>query len=224
MAQASYRTISALTSERSCLRQLERSSARTTLTKPTSNVILGPLVDGLGEQLRRGSELHQLTEQEKPGRVGHPRRLLHVVRDDHDGEIALELEDQLLDARGGDRIERRAARGRCRGAAAGPPTGQRPACPGGPSLPPTGRRRAAPARRARSARRDHARRPGAVRRPRCRRSSWSETDWASGTPCRYAAAPRRDRLRGFRCPAPPAGRSRRRGRPAPLRACGSGSG
>src|SRR5213594_142950 len=108
MAEASYRTISALTSERSCLRQLERSSARTTLTKPTSNVILGPLVDGLGEQLRRGSELHQLTEQEKPGRVGHPRRLLHVVRDDHDGEIALELEDQLLDARGGDRIERRA--------------------------------------------------------------------------------------------------------------------
>src|SRR3989442_12007776 len=106
MAEASYRTISALTSERSCLRQLERSSARTTLTKPTSNVILGPLVDGLGEQLRRGSELHQLTEQEKPGRVGHPRRLLHVVRDDHDGEIALELEDQLLDLPRRDGVQR----------------------------------------------------------------------------------------------------------------------
>src|SRR6266478_2083309 len=100
------RTMSPLTSERSCLRQLGRSSARTTLPEAPSDVVLGPLVHGLGEELRGGPELHQLAEQEESRRVGHAPRLLHVVRDDDDGQVALELEDQLLDARGGDRIER----------------------------------------------------------------------------------------------------------------------
>src|SRR5207245_5101823 len=103
---ASYRAMSPLTSERSCLRQLGRSSARTTLPEAPSDVVLGPLVHGLGEELRGGPELHQLAEQEESRRVGHAPRLLHVVRDDDDGQVALELEDQLLDARGGDRIER----------------------------------------------------------------------------------------------------------------------
>src|SRR5438874_927304 len=103
---ASYRAMSPLTAERSCLRQLGRSSARTTLPESPGDVILGSLVHGLGEELRGGPELHQLTEQEESRRVGHARRLLHVVRDDDDGQVALELEDQLLDTGGRDRIER----------------------------------------------------------------------------------------------------------------------
>src|SRR3989442_162522 len=101
-----WRTMSALTSARSCLRQLGRSSARTTLPESPGDVVLGSLVHGLGEELRGGRELHQLTEQEESRSVGHARRLLHVVRDDDDGQVALELEDQLLDTGGRDRIER----------------------------------------------------------------------------------------------------------------------
>src|SRR5579863_387578 len=53
-------------------------------------------------------EFDQLTQQEKAGVIGDPRRLLHVMRDDGDGATALELEDQVLDLGGRDGIERRA--------------------------------------------------------------------------------------------------------------------
>ena len=45
---------------------------------------------------------------EERGAVGRARGLLHVVGDDHDRELALELLHEVLDARGGDRVERRA--------------------------------------------------------------------------------------------------------------------
>src|ERR671914_468826 len=40
--------------------------------------------------------------------VGHAGRLLHVVRDDHDRVVALEVHHQVLDLARGDRVERRA--------------------------------------------------------------------------------------------------------------------
>src|ERR687896_2095364 len=40
--------------------------------------------------------------------VGHARRLLHVVRDDHDRVLALQVHHEVLDLPGGDRVERRA--------------------------------------------------------------------------------------------------------------------
>ena len=45
---------------------------------------------------------------EERGAVGDARGLLHVVRDDDDREVALELLHEVLDARGRDRVERRA--------------------------------------------------------------------------------------------------------------------
>ena len=46
-------------------------------------------------------------DAEERGHVRDARGLLHVVRDDHDRVLALELVDQVLDARRRDRIERR---------------------------------------------------------------------------------------------------------------------
>src|SRR3989442_6311293 len=76
--------------------------------EPTRDVILRPLVLRRGEQPGRRPDLHQLAEQEESRAVRHPRRLLHVVRDDDDRQVAFELEDGLLDASGGDRVEGRA--------------------------------------------------------------------------------------------------------------------
>src|ERR671915_1542176 len=49
-------------------------------------------------------ELHR----EERGLVGHAGRLLHVVGDDHDRVLALEVHHQVLDLPRGDRVERRA--------------------------------------------------------------------------------------------------------------------
>ena len=56
----------------------------------------------------RWSDLRVELGGEERGAVADARGLLHVVRDDHDREPALELAHQLLDPRGGDRIERAA--------------------------------------------------------------------------------------------------------------------
>src|SRR3569833_112362 len=69
---------------------------------------LGALVLGGGVQGRGRPELDQLAEVHVGGVVGLVRRLLHVVRDDHDRIVLLQLVDQLLDLGGRDRIERRA--------------------------------------------------------------------------------------------------------------------
>ena len=46
-------------------------------------------------------------DREEGGHVGDARCLLHVVRDDHDRVLALELVHQILDPRRRDRVERR---------------------------------------------------------------------------------------------------------------------
>ena len=62
----------------------------------------------VGEDVRGLAVFDQLAEVEEGGALRHARRLLHVVRDDHDRVAAAQLVDQLLDLGGGDRVERRA--------------------------------------------------------------------------------------------------------------------
>ena len=52
--------------------------------------------------------LDQIAEMEEGGALRDARGLLHVVGDDDDGVVLLQLVDQLLDMGRGDRIERRA--------------------------------------------------------------------------------------------------------------------
>src|SRR6266446_9419562 len=75
------------------------------LTEPAGDVVFGLLVPWIGEQLPRHAEFHQLAQEHKARVVAHAGRLLHVVRDDHDGIAVLELEHELLDLGGGDGIE-----------------------------------------------------------------------------------------------------------------------
>jgi hypothetical protein len=48
-----------------------------------------------------------LTEEEERGAIRDARGLLHRVRHDDDGVVALELADQVFDLRGRDRVEGR---------------------------------------------------------------------------------------------------------------------
>ncbi len=63
---------------------------------------------GLVKSLSVGADLDQLAVQHEDGGIGDPRRLLHVVGDDHDRHPLLQLADQLLDPQRRDRVERRA--------------------------------------------------------------------------------------------------------------------
>src|SRR5215204_1116017 len=86
------------------------------LPELAGDVVLGALVVGVGEDLVGLAVLDdgagpvpalvaQLDREER-GHVGHARGLLHVVRDDHDRILALELHHQVLDPPGGDRVQR----------------------------------------------------------------------------------------------------------------------
>src|SRR3954451_5413785 len=83
--------------------------------EPSGDVALGAGIRRRGEQLLGDVELDQATDpeagvvdvrSEEPGAIRHPGSLLHVVGDDDDGELLLELLHQVLDARGRDGIER----------------------------------------------------------------------------------------------------------------------
>src|SRR3982750_1439321 len=72
------------------------------------NIVLGAPLARVREDLRRFAVLDQLAEVKECGALRNPRGLLHVVSDDRDRIAAAKLVDQLLDFRGGDRVERRA--------------------------------------------------------------------------------------------------------------------
>src|SRR5579883_205378 len=78
------------------------------LAEPARDVGLGPLVARGGEQGGRIAELDELAQIHKGREVGDARGLLHVVGDDDDRVVLLQLVDQFLDLGGRDRIERRA--------------------------------------------------------------------------------------------------------------------
>ena len=65
------------------------------------DVFLGLLLRRVREDLRGRPELDDAALEEEGRVVAHARRLLHVVRDEHDRVVALELEDELLDLRRG---------------------------------------------------------------------------------------------------------------------------
>src|SRR5581483_12265077 len=78
------------------------------LPEPPGDVVLRPLVSRVREHGLGLPELDQLAEQEEAGRFGDARGLLHVVGHDHDRQVTLQLENQLLDPRRRDGVEGRA--------------------------------------------------------------------------------------------------------------------
>src|SRR6267378_2337584 len=80
------------------------------LPEAAGNVILGPAVFRAIEDVVGGSELDHLARpllihQHEGGEVGGTRRLLHVVRHDHDRIPLFEFLHEFLDAEGGDRVQ-----------------------------------------------------------------------------------------------------------------------
>ena len=179
-------------------------------TRPSRHVRLGPGIGGVGEDLLgvvelddpAGAVLLVLVELdgEERGLVRHPRGLLHVVRDDHDRVLLLDVDHQVLDLAGGDRVERRAGlvhQDHVR-------LDREAACDAEPLLLPARHAErvrlepvldlvpdsaACAARAPRSRPCRPSCRARADRRRCCRRST-SGTGSASGTPCRCACAPR----------------------------------
>src|SRR4051794_17620982 len=66
------------------------------LSEPTCNVVLRPFIGGIRKNLFCLIELNQLPQQEEARELRHPRCLLHIVRDDHNREVLLQLEDKLF--------------------------------------------------------------------------------------------------------------------------------
>src|SRR5947208_8831796 len=72
------------------------------------HVLLRPVVARIREDVPGRGVLDELAGEHERRGVGDPRRLLDVVRHDHDGVALLELVDELLDAEGRHGVERRA--------------------------------------------------------------------------------------------------------------------
>src|SRR5262249_14660652 len=76
------------------------------LSKPACNVIFSSLVRWIGKHFFCLIKLYQFSHQEEAGKIRDARRLLHVVGDDDDRVVLLELKDQIFNLRSGDGIER----------------------------------------------------------------------------------------------------------------------
>src|SRR5262249_30246370 len=76
------------------------------LSKPACNVIFSSLVRWIRKHFFRLIKLYQFSHQEEAGKIRDARRLLHVVRHNHDGVVLLQLENQIFDLGSGDGIER----------------------------------------------------------------------------------------------------------------------
>src|SRR6266540_4323765 len=75
--------------------------------EPPRDVVLGDFLARVREDLVGAVVLHEAVEHEEGGVLGDPRRLLHVVRDDRDRVVPLQVVNELLDLLSRDRIERR---------------------------------------------------------------------------------------------------------------------
>src|SRR5580658_877192 len=78
------------------------------LTESAGDVVLGEPVTRVGEHSVGLANLDQFAEMEVRRALGDACRLLHGVCDDYDRVRLAQLIDEILDTRGGDRIERRA--------------------------------------------------------------------------------------------------------------------
>src|SRR6266536_6366183 len=76
-------------------------------SEPPRDVVLGGLRALKREDLVGAIMLHEAAEHEEGGVLGDPRRLLHVVRDDCDRVVPLQVVDELLDLLRRDGVERR---------------------------------------------------------------------------------------------------------------------
>src|SRR6185369_12711864 len=79
------------------------------LSKPACYVIFRSFVGRCSKDFFCLVELDKFAEKEKAGVFRHTRCLLHVVRDDHDRVVLLQLEDEFLDLAGRNRIQTRSA-------------------------------------------------------------------------------------------------------------------
>src|SRR5829696_3340939 len=83
--------------------QLSNQSAS---TKSSSYVVFRLFLRGIGKNFAREIVLHQFSQVEEGRVIRDARGLLHIMRDDHDGEILLQVENQFLDLGGRNRVER----------------------------------------------------------------------------------------------------------------------
>src|SRR6516162_1652341 len=77
------------------------------LSEPAGDVVLGELLTRAREHAPRVVVLDQAALHEERGAIRDAGGLLHVVRHDHDGIAAFELQHQLLDAGRGGGVQRR---------------------------------------------------------------------------------------------------------------------
>src|ERR1051326_3829154 len=76
------------------------------LTEASTDIIFGFSLRGPLEEIDGRRVFDQVAAQEKARVLRHARRLLHVVRHDHDGVVLDQLDDQFLDFERGDGVER----------------------------------------------------------------------------------------------------------------------
>src|SRR6266404_1068948 len=82
-------------------------SAAFGLAEPAGDVVFGLLLLWVGEDTFGLVELDQFAEIHEGRIVGTARSLLHVVGDDRNAVVGFEFGDQLLDALGRERVQRR---------------------------------------------------------------------------------------------------------------------
>ena len=171
--------------------------------EPARDVGLGLRIGGLGEDVAGVAEFDQAAQVEERGPVRAARRLLHVVGDDHDGVASRATAGSAPRSwrwRCGSRAEQGSSMSSTSGCTASARAMQRRCCcpperldagpvEDGPSPRPTGPPCAGTPRAAAAGTPGRARRSGAARRGRSPRSTWSETGWISGTPCRPGGGP-----------------------------------
>src|SRR6266850_894771 len=66
------------------------------LSEPACDVVFRPFVGRFSKYLFRLVELDHLAQQEKTGELGHPRGLLHIMRDNDDSVLLFQLENQIF--------------------------------------------------------------------------------------------------------------------------------
>src|SRR5208337_2028546 len=81
-----------------------RSSTKAS-AKAAGDVRFRARICGLGEKLRRGTELDDLSGKQEGGEVADTGGLLHVVSDGNDGAKILKLNEELFDFGGADGVE-----------------------------------------------------------------------------------------------------------------------
>src|SRR5688572_361355 len=81
-------------------------SNQSTLTKTSGYVVFRLFLRGIGKNFAGEIVLDQFSQVEEGRIIRDARGLLHIMRDDHNREILLQVENQFLDLGRGNRVER----------------------------------------------------------------------------------------------------------------------